>query len=394
MSRTVAMRLPRGPHPHPHAPPRPGRRVLGAALMASLGLGLSATLAPAADAATGDDAARTQLGAGVWANYRYVVDDPRDKESLGDFADEAFILYADGQAGGEGRWAYSAELRIGPGSFTDPQNNPSGNNFALHKAWIGWQLAPQRWLRFGKSQVPFAWKTVNFWPGDVLLAGYGDQMDVGLKYSQDAARWRLDLAYYHADDWGETSTDTVDDNGHWGSSDSYRKVQTVVANVEYQLWPGQRLALSAQAGGLQDLSSVNGSDNPISGEHEALALWWHGEWAAFYAKAAYILQQRELPESLRAAANLPPQVENSRMAVELGYRRGDWFFYLDSSAARADTPGGLGETVYAHAPGLSYDYGPGWIYLELLSQDGFVDRQGQVQAGDFDALYLSADFYL
>ena len=39
-------------------------------------------------------AAESTLGAGVWANYRYVVDDPRDEDTLGDFADEALILYA------------------------------------------------------------------------------------------------------------------------------------------------------------------------------------------------------------------------------------------------------------------------------------------------------------
>ena len=81
-------------------------------------------------------------------------------------------------------------------------------------------------------------------------------------------------------------------------------------------------------------------------------------------------------------------------AAELGYRHCPWFFYLDSSLAEPDTAGSTVDSVSAHAPGLSYDYGPGWIYLEYLTQDGFVDRNGQVGEGDFDALYLSIDFYL
>ena len=48
----------------------------------------------------------------------------------------------------------------------------------------------------------------------------------------------------------------------------------------------------------------------------------------------------------------------------------------------------------AFAPGMRYDYGPGCIYLEYLTQNGFIDRNGEVGEGDFDAIYLSVDFYL
>ena len=80
--------------------------------------------------------------------------------------------------------------------------------------------------------------------------------------------------------------------------------------------------------------------------------------------------------------------------MELGYSQGPWALYLDASAARPDTRGNGSDSVIALAPGVRYDYGPGWIYLEYLTQDGYVDRYGMVNEGDFDALYLSLDFYL
>jgi hypothetical protein len=73
---------------------------------------------------------------------------------------------------------------------------------------------------------------------------------------------------------------------------------------------------------------------------------------------------------------------------------GDWSYYLDVSAADPGTAGNNADTVTAFAPGMRYDYGPGWFYVEYLTQDGFVDANGQVGEGDFDALYVTLDFYL
>lgn len=366
--------------------PRRARLVIGSAVSLSLAAGLLIALPSTAQATP-----ESNIGVGVWANYRYVQDNDRDDETFGDIADDALIIYADGNAGDEGKWTYSAELRIGPGSFTDPDNNDSGDNFLLHKAWIGWQAGENTTVRFGKSQVPFGWKTVNFWPGDILQAGYGDQMDVGVKLSSNSGPLSYDLAYYHADDWGETSTDTADDNGHWGSSTTYRKVQTVVGDVGFEFAPGQRVHLSAQAGSLQDLTDAAGE---VDGDHTALALWYHGDFGPAYLKAEVMMMERELPANLRAANGLPDTIENTRVFAELGYRTGKWFFYLDGSLAMPDTTGNTADDVTAFAPGFSYNYGPGWIYVEYLTQDGFVDRNGMVGEGDFDALYLSADFYL
>lgn len=330
---------------------------------------------------------------GVWGNYRYLPGDETSQNTWGQIRDEAMILYASGRAdAGEGRWLYASELRIGPGSFTDPENNSTGDQVALHQAWVGWQLNDSHLVKVGKSQVPFGWKTVNFWPGDMLLAGYGDQMDVGIKVSGSHQRWHYAAAFYLADDWGGESTDTLDDNAHWGSSTGYRKVQTWVGDLNYELTPSHKLGVSLQAGGLQDLTGLGA--NEVDGDHRAAVLYYLGQYRGFYAKASYIAMNRELPERYRAREQLPGEIENRRLAAELGYNRGPWSFYLDLSSAEPDTEGNLSGRVNAIAPGLRYDYGPGWLYVEYLNQSGDVDRNGQIVEGDFDALYITLDFYL
>ena len=336
------------------------------------------------------------ISAGIWFNYRYITDsdftsgafnEQLDSETKGDFADEALIFYMDDKQDGR-PWHLSAEVRFGPGGFTDKTNNSTGDNFTVHKAWVAYSFDADSELKIGKSQVPFGWKTVNFWPGDILLGGYGDQMDVGFKYSRSMDAVSVDLAYYHADDWGETSTDTVDDNGHWGSSDSYRKVQPLVANIDYDISSGQTLGLSMQSGRLQDLSqyATSPQDATLDGDHDALNLHYHGDFKPLYAKAQYIVVNRELPGST-------VDIENWRAAIEIGYTLDDWFYYLDSSFADTDTTGNTADGVSAHALGARYTYGPGWIYLEYLTSNGDIGRDGDIYEADFSAVYVSIDYY-
>ena len=192
---------------------------------------------------------------------------------------------------------------------------------------------------------------------------------------------------------GEKTAQTVDDNGHWGSSTTYRKVQTLVGNALLDVADGQQLGLSVQTGRLQDLTGLS-TDNEVDGRHQAWVAYYQATRGPFSAKASFIDMRRELPDNHVTNAGIAETIENQRLVAELGYRRDNWFFYIDASMADADTDGSEVDNIYSVAPGFSYDYGPGWIYVELLSQDGFVDRNGQVQEGDFDALYISLDFYL
>ncbi len=338
-------------------------------------------------------ASHAQVSSGVWFNYKYQTDpsDNPDRETWGTLGDEAFVLYFDHQAD-QYPWLFSGEFRAGPGSFTDPVNNSSGSSYLLHKAYIAYQFENTGLLKIGKSQVPFGWKTDNFWPGDMLLGGYGDQMDVGLSYSM-ALRPSIpiSIAYFHADDWGSSSTDSSDDNGHWGSSSSYRKTQTLVADMKWNLNPHHTLGTSIQAGLLQDLNDIADNDNfqAVTGHHQALSLYYIGALSdTINTKFQIDAILRDLPDSLALES-----IENIRAAGGIYYRCQDWDFYFEATAANSSTKNNDADTVFALSPGAKYDYGNGWIYVEYLNQSGFIDRNGDVGEGDFAALYVTLDYY-
>ncbi|ASK33383.1 hypothetical protein CEK62_02770 [Alcanivorax sp. N3-2A] len=349
--------------------------------------------------------AGAELSAGVWWVYQNITDSDFDAPGLnedldnhtgGSFADPAFILYADDD-GSHGPWHFSAETRIGTGSFTNPSTNNSGDSFAVHKAWIGYDVTDNSSLKVGKSQVPFGWKTVNFWPGDGVQGGYGDQMDVGLKYSADAGDIHYDVAYYHQDDWGEDSTDTLDDNGHWGSSSTYRKIKTGVVNLDWTYMEGHTVGASYQYGRMQDLAEADPADRDDSGTHYAYDLHYVFESGPFVAKYRYINARRDFSgmDAFLASASAPVDevVKTQRHVGELGYRHNSWFYYIDAGVAMTDTSGNDSDDAQYYAPGVRYNYGPGWIYFEYLWSNGDIDTSGDVYDSDFKAAYVAFDFY-
>lgn len=336
-----------------------------------------------------------EISAGVWWVYQNGEDD-----GAGEFADPALVIYADDD-GSHGPWGFSAEARIGTGSFTDPQNNNSGDNFAVHKAWISYAFSETDKIVVGKSQVPFGWKTSNFWPGDMLQGGYGDQMDVGFKYSGKRSDFSYDAALYLQDDWGSTSTDTTDDNRHWGASadgaETFRKTTTAVVNLDWSGLPNHTFGVSYQQGNLRDLAEFSSTgERADDGDHSALDLHYYYQRDNFTLKYRYVDVERDFSDlnTCVALERCPTaEVSNTRNALHLGYSKNDWSYYFELTTASTDTEGNDSGTVKAFAPGITYDYGPGWIYLEYLWQDGYIDRFGDVGEGDFKSLYLSFDFY-
>ncbi len=345
--------------------------------------------------------AEYNFAGGVWFNYNYSFDDGSDEPNNGNFGDEAFIIYADGAADpGKGIWSYSAEWRMGPGSFTDPEHNSTGNQMSMKRAWVGFDLIKNNILKIGKSQVPFGWKTYNFWPGDMLIGGYGDQMDVGLKWHGQTEKILYDFAYYHQDDFGDTSSDTMDDNNHWGSHSGgktrYRKVQTWVGNFAVNVNEDHQVGVSLQTGQLQDIYDASGNDvgnHPVSGNHAAGVVYYKGHFGETFVNAQVIQTQRRLPDHYADSEGLEKDIENTRYAFEIGRSTGNWTYYLDASWADPQTKGNPAGLVSAYAPGIKYDYGPGWLYAEYLTQDGYIGMDGNVGEGDFSALYLTVDFY-
>lgn len=337
------------------------------------------------------------ISGGFWLNHA-IYDGDVDEATYGDTNYEALVLYIDKTDAASG-WMFSSEMRYGKGAFTDPDNNNTGSHFGFHKAWVGKEFGNGQ-VKIGKSAVPFGFGTMNFWPGDELLGGFGDQMDVGVKWTATEGALTYDVAYFHVDDFGN-STETMDDDKHWGEVATYQKSQTFVGNVAYEFSQGQTVGASYQNGRLRDLSDADDA-RPYDGNHNAAIVYYSGEFGPVGVKAQYITTYRDLRGVAQGVTNddgdiLVPQdeIKNDRRGLTVSYAMDDFNFYVDYTNAESNTKGHKDSVGSADsfAPGMSYDYGPGWFYVEYVTNDGTIDRNGQLQNADEDYWYFTMDYY-
>lgn len=344
--------------------------------------------------------ASTSVSGGIWLNHQQTTEDTgsdnseREAQTLGVTNSEALVLYIDHKQENT-NWQLSGEWRTGPGSFSSSANNSTGDTSGFHKLWVGYNFSADRKVIIGKSQVPFGWKTTNFWPGDMGLGGYGDQMDVGVKFSDKQGAINYDLAWFISDDFGAKSTDTMDDNGHWGSSLTYRKVNTGVANIGFELSEHSTIGASYQKGELQDLTGGQPDTDSTFGGHDAWNVWYKGNYGDLGVKAQVLGTTREHLDKIAAGAD---KIETLRHAVTLSYASGPFNYYIDYTNVSSETDGNNADDMVAFAPGVSYNYGPGWIYAEYLTQSNYLDSNSDVadasgDASKFSALYLTIDYY-
>lgn len=347
--------------------------------------------------------ASTAISGGIWLNHQQTTEDTgaqgteREGQTLGVTNSEALVLYIDHQQE-DSAWQLSSEWRSGPGSFSDSSNNPTGDTSGFHKLWVGYNFSENRKVYIGKSQVPFGKLTVNFWPGDMALGGYGDQLDVGVKFSDKQDAISYDLAWYISDDFGAKSTDTMDDNGHWGSSTTYRKVNTAVANIGYDLNSNNTVGFSYQQGELQDLTGAQPDTDSTFGGHNAWDVWYTGTFGNMSLMAQVMGTQRDGLDKIAVGAD---EIKTLRQSVTVSYADGPFNYYVEYTGASTDTKGNKANDMVAFAPGVSYNYGPGWIYAEYLTQSNHLDSNSDVaDAGNaandeskFSAMYLTVDYY-
>jgi hypothetical protein len=360
-------------------------------------------LAIAASAvATAPAYASTAISGGIWLNQQQTTEstgtntDKRDGQTLGVTNSEALILYID-HTQEDSAWQLSSEWRTGPGSFSDSANNPTGDTSGFHKLWVGYNFSEDRKLFIGKSAVPFGLATINFWPGDMALGGYADQMDVGVKFSDKQDAISYDLAWFVSDDFGAASTDTMDDNGHWGSSTTYRKVNTAVANIGYDLSASSTVGVSYQQGELQDLTGGQPDSDSTFGGHNAWDVWYTGTYGNMGMMAQVMGTQRDGLDKIAAGAD---EVKTLRQSLTVSYAAGPFNYYVEYTGASTDTKDNKASDMVGIAPGVSYNYGPGWFYAEYLTQTNSIDGNGDVaessvagKESKFSALYLTVDYY-
>jgi hypothetical protein len=351
--------------------------------------------------------ASTAISGGIWLNHQYVTEETgtetteREGSTLGSTNSESLILYVDHQQE-DSAWQLSSEWRTGPGSFSDGAHNSTGDTSGFHKLWIGYNFSADRKLVIGKSQVPFGFGTINFWPGDMALGGYADQMDVGVKFSDKQDAISYDLAWYVSDDFGAKSTDTMDDNNHWGSSKDgasiYRKVNTAVANIGYDVSPSSTVGFSFQKGELQDLAGTQPDTDSTFGGHNAWDVWYTGTYGNLGVMAQVMGTQRDGLDKIGAGAD---EVKTLRQSLTVSYATGPFNYYVEYTGAATDTKGNKASDMVAFAPGVSYNYGPGWMYAEYITQSNYIDANGDIaDMGDakntdykFSAMYLTVDYY-
>jgi hypothetical protein len=371
-----------------------------------LALAIAASVAAPASASTA-------ISGGIWLNHQYETEETgtenteREGSTLGTMHNESLILYIDHKKE-DSAWQLSSEWRTGQGSFSDSPNNNSGDTSGFHKLWVGYNFSADRQLVIGKSKNPFGFGTSNFWPGDIGLGGFGDQMDVGVKFSDKQDAISYDLAWFVADDFGTTSTDSMDDNGHWGSATTYRKVNTAVANIGFDVSENSTVGVSYQQGELQDLTPTSSDTDSIFGDHNAWDVWYKGTYGNVGVKAQVMGTQRNGLDEITGIDGEgdsfvvgADEVKTTRQSLTVSYAAGPFSYYIDYTGVATHTKDNGASDMVAFAPGVSYNYGPGWIYAEYLTQSNYLDRNSDVaDMGDakdtdykFSALYLTVDYY-
>ena len=186
----------------------------------------------------------------------------------------------------------------------------------------------------------------------------------------------------------------------------YRKVNTAVLNLGYDLSTSQTVGVSYQQGELQETTSVNvGSDDTRDpaddstfGGHNAWDVWYTGTYGNLGVMAQVMGTQRDGLDNVGALAE---EVKTMRQALTVSYATGPFNYYVEYTGASTDTKGNKASDMVAFAPGVSYNYGPGWIYAEYLTQTNYIDSNGDIgDNGDvantdykFSAMYLTIDYY-
>ncbi|MBK5937238.1 hypothetical protein [Halorhodospira halophila] len=384
------------------------------------------------------------LSFGAWVNYTYDVDNDANEDRAGDLDLPAGIIYANHE---HGDWFFDSELRFGTGSFQSFSGDD--REWGFKELAIGRHYGEEWTMTVGKTEVPFTYSRFNFWPGERLARGFGDQYNPGIRFDFDPANNPMDMSFMFikSQNWGTDTTSQDDGAGvgaigqHWGSNETYHKINTLVADIGFTQG-NFRHGASFQAGqlanqdGVWDVSGVELDDrfpdaddiDTLSGAQEtethwAAGLYTEGSIEAWDLAAQLVhYDQGDVDEFGELAAsdqytegptgvitgNFDPddgptgvftQGSGQVMMLSAGLDAGDWYHYGDLTGRSPDSDFDNQDDTYDLVLGTRYNYGPGWIYAELQldnitgEDDGIT---GDGDAGDRDstqAVYLTMDYY-
>ena len=133
---------------------------------------------------------------------------------------------------------------------------------------------------------------------------------------------------------------------------------------------------------MQDLTENQTDTDSTFGGHEAWNLWYKGKMGSFTVMAQVFGTQRDGLDKIIDPDTTDPvaadEVKTLRHALSLAYAAGPFNYYIEYAGASTDTKGNKANDMIAFTPGVSYNYGPGWIYAEYLTQSNYINANGDV----------------
>lgn len=219
-----------------------------------------------------------KIGGAIRANYA-IGDYPesdngaasRAVEDGGDFALDTFRVNLDYK---KDQWLGKVEYRWYP-----------GYNF-LHTGWVGYQFDDNRQLQVGVNRVPFGpgpYGVSQSWLFDQhYYLGLSDDMDLGVKFSQQLGKLKLDTAYYISDegsykggsnDSARYSYDVVNETG-----DGYEEKNQFNIRAIYSL-AGE--TIDTDLGFSLQYSELASKGRQSDGDHYAGSLHMVNKWDNF-----------------------------------------------------------------------------------------------------------------
>ncbi|MCG5528992.1 MULTISPECIES: hypothetical protein [Halorhodospira] len=360
------------------------------------------------------------LSFGAWVNYTYDVDNDANEDRAGDLDLPAGIIYANHE---HGDWFFDSELRFGTGSFQSFSGDD--REWGFKELAIGRHYGEEWTMTVGKTEVPFTYSRFNFWPGERLARGFGDQYNPGIRFDFDPANNPMDMSFMFikSQNWGTDTTSQDDGAGvgaigqHWGSNDTYHKINTLVADLGFTQGDFRHGA-SLQAGQLanQEFSDddevwVAGADETET--HWAAGLYTEGTIGAWDLAGQLVHYDQgdtdsfdDTTQAARAAGggtdpeDFTTQGSGQVMMLSAGFNAGDWYHYGDLTGRSPDSDLERDDDTYDLVLGSRYNYGPGWIYAEVQlenitdQEDGLTGHENDDGEYEFtQSVHLTMDYY-
>lgn len=217
-----------------------------------------------------------KLGGALRFNYNYSDWKPENRIKGGDFGFDMFRINADAAYK---RLSLHAEYRFYPKS--------SGGGM-LKSGWVGYRPSEHHQWQLGLTDVPFGllpYTSNSYFFNINYYLGLEDDADMGLKYTYNDQRWRVDLAFFKNSDLLSFSENAPTDDSRYGYDVAGRNKETnqVNARVAYRFGNDWKSEIGA-SGMLGQLYNI---DTDKNGSRNAFALHYMADYKHFNLKLQY-----------------------------------------------------------------------------------------------------------